>query len=332
MATSISISILESLATNPHESYPRWLLEVCQTASEILSADFQYGLLGLIVTPSQWSALPGNSQIDPATGLAVVAPIPDPRDPGALLNNAAAGASQVHREASEMARRFRTGKALLLKAILDSIGPQLKRSITDRVHNIIILTIPEIMTEMTLRFGVFSATDIAAYTLLLSTPLTSADKCDFEVFATTFLDNIAVLARANQPVSTYEQMVKFEVATSAQPSVAHAIQSYRDQQPTLALQSLIDMIPYIIARLSNVPSSALGYAAAATHGSTRQAHVQRGGRGGRGGRGTSSVNFYCYHHGTNRSHNGIECKLMKSSPVHTNAMIAARDCSTGGKA
>lgn len=328
MATS-SIVISECLATNPHEAYPRWLLEVCQAASETLSADFNYGLLGLIVTNAQWAALPGNTVIDPVTGIAAIANVPDPQEPGILANNAAAGASQVHREQSEAARRFRMGKAVLLKAILDSLGPQLRRSITSRIHNIIILTIPEIMAEMTLRFGVFSATDVAAYTALLATPLTSGDKCDFETFSTTFLDNIAVLGRANQPISAYEQMAKFESATSAQPAVAHAIQSYRDHEPTLALQSLANMIPFITARLSNLPSASLGYAAAAIATTNRLAI--RGGRGGRGGRGQGPTTFYCFHHGTNRSHHGASCNFMRSSPTHTNEMIAARDSSTGGK-
>lgn len=334
MNSSSSIIISESLSVNPHEAYPRWLLEVCQVASETLSADYNYGLLGLIITNAQWAALPGNTVIDPVTLVAVVRDIPDPQDPGVLANNAAAGASQVHRELAEAARRFRAGKAILVKAILDSLGPQLRRSITSRIHNIIILTIPEIMAEMTTRFGVFSAADVAAYTALLAIPLSSGDKCEFETFSTRFIDNIAVLERANQPVSAYEQMWKFESATSTQPSVAHAIQSYRDNVPTLSLQSLTDMIPYISARLSNLPSASLGYASAAVSTTHRQGSVSGGrGRGGYVSRGDrSSARFYCFHHGSNHSHHGSECKFMKSSPVHTDTMIAARNSSTGGKA
>jgi len=332
MATNAPIIISESLSSNPHEAFPRWLIEVCQSASEILSADFQYGLLGLVITAAQWAALPGNSIVDPAPGAVVVIPVPNPQDPPPLLNNAAAGASQVHREASEAARRFRVGRAALLKAILDSLGSQLRRSLTDRIHNIIILTIPEIIAEMIVRFGTFSATDVAAYTALLSNPLTSGDKCDFEIFATTFQDNLAVLQRANQPISAYEQMAKFESATSAQPAVAHAIQSYRDNQPSLQLQSLDDMIPYIIARLSNLPSAALGYAASSVATFHKNSRPQQSGRGGRGGRGLGPKEFYCYHHGSNRSHHRTTCNFMRKSPVHTNEMIAARNASTGGKA
>ena len=333
MTSISSIVIVESLASNPHEAYPRWLLEVCQLASETLSADFDYGLLGLIVTAPQWAALPGNSVTDPATGVITVAPVPNPQAPPALANNAAAGASTVHRELVESARRFRVGKATLAKAILDSLGTQIRRSITSRVHNIIILTIPEIMAEMDVRFGIFSATDVAAYTSMLLTPLTSGDKCDFESFATSFQDNLAVLERANQPVSAYEKMAKFEIATSSQTNIAHAIQSYRDHQPILQMQSLDNMIPYITARLSNLPTAALGYASSAI---VRQNKFRTGGRGGgrggRGGRLHDQPQFYCYHHGTNSSHNGSTCKFMRSSPIHTDAMIAALSGSTGGKA
>ena len=82
-----------------------------------------------------------------------------------------------------------------------------------------------------------------------------------------------------------------------------------------------------------VPTAALGYASSAI---VRQNKIRTGGRGGgrggRGGRLQDQPKFYCYHHGTNFSHNGSTCKYMRSSPIHTDAMLAALNGSTGGKA
>ena len=109
--------------------------------------DFQYGMVHLVISPQAWAALPANSFID-ELGDFEINPPPNPLQPGRLAGNASAAQVHIHRETMDLYRRYLGYVAALRTAIMDSLGPVIQLSLRDPHHNIIVMTIPQIMATI----------------------------------------------------------------------------------------------------------------------------------------------------------------------------------------
>ena len=349
MSTS---SIFPSLSLHPSRVFSQWYSSVSAFAASIGTADFRYGLVHLVISPQAWAALPGNTAQN-----GDVAAVPDPQPPGTLAGNASAATVHLYREDSELHRRYLGYVSTLRAAILESLGPEIQISLRDPQHNIIVLSIPQIMTTMRDTYGTAAAADIEALLARLSEPIQGGDHDSFVSFTVGFRQTVAALDRAGQPLSQYLQCRRLQEATASQSNIARAVSLYFETNPLLADQSLAELIPFVLRQLQNASVSSIGYANSApslpatpsppsdilssmdtivsaclaameASGLSKRNRQSRSNRNSAttGPRAPGSVAHpsrqYCYHHGFG-GHSSGACNFMRGSPVHTAAMRAA---------
>jgi len=344
MSTS---QILPTLIHHPTRVFSQWYNSVSAFAASIGTADFTYGMVHLVISPQAWAALPGNTAQN-----GDVIPFPTPQPPGALAGNASAATVHLYREDSELYRRYLGYVASLRAALLESLGPEIQIFLRDPNHNIIILSIPQIMAMMRETYGTAAAADIEALLARLSEPITAGDHDSFVSFTIGFRQTVAALDRAGQPLSQYLQCRRLQEATASQSNIARAVAFYFETNPLLADQSLADLIAFVLRQLQNTSVSCLGYANAAAvlpssfmppphpvqeafMAATDRRQRRRQGRGhgaspsagprqstGLDPQPSHSSRQYCYHHGFS-GHPSSNCNFMRRSTAHTAAMRAA---------
>lgn len=327
-----------TLHSHPSRHYPQWYSSVSAFAASIGTSDFQYGMVHLVITADAWTALPGNTNIT-ADGGIVITPTPNPQQPGHLAGSAGAGTVHIYREDTELYRRYLGYVATLRTAIMESLGHAIQLSLRDPTHNIIVMTIPQIMATIAQMYGTASASDIEALLAQLSIPIDGGDHDTFVAFSVNFQQINAALTRAGQPLSNYLQCRRLQEATAGQSLIARAIALYFENTPLLANQSLLTLIPFVRQQLQNTTSVAsFGYANTAavptipvqlrpqlpsTFDSVTAAYLAglEAGRGQqrrnqraaqRGGPSSNSIpqQQYCYHHGYG-NHSGQNCNFMR---------------------
>ena len=343
MSTS---QILPTLIHHPTRVFSQWYSSVSAFAASIGTADFTYGMVHLVISEQAWAALPGNT-----TQNGDVVPFPTPQPPGALAGNASAATVHLYREDSELYRRYLGYVASLRAVLLESLGPEIQISLRDPQHNIIILSIPQIMEVMRATYGTAAAADIEALLARLSEPIQGGDHDSFVSFTIGFRQTVAALDRAGQPLSQYLQCRRLQEATASQSNIARAVAFYFETNPLLADQSLADLITFVLRQLQNTSVSSMGYANTAispffptpspppVHEAYMAATTDRRQRK-RQGRGhgasppsgprhstghdpqPSQPRQYCYHHGFG-GHPSSNCNFMRRSTAHTAAMRAA---------
>lgn len=340
-------SILPTLISHPTRVFSQWYSSVSAFAACIGTADFTYGLVHLVISPQAWAALPGNTAQN-----GDVAPVPNPQPPGTLAGNASAATVHLYREDVELHRRYLGYVASLRAALLESLGPEIQISLRDPQHNIIILSIPQIMAAMRTSYGTAAAADIEALLVQLSEPIQGGDHDTFMSFTIGFRQIVAALDRAGQPLSQYMQCRRLQEATVSQSNIARAVAFYFETNPLLADQSLAELIQFVLRQLQNTSVSSIGYANTAAvlpsvpirspppineayMAATDRRQRKRQGRGQSnstsGPRLSSGVDttlpihssrHYCYQHGFG-GHPSSTCNFMRRSTAHTAAMRAA---------
>ena len=357
--------ISPSLTAQPSRNYSFWRGSVSAYASAIGTADFIFGMVHLTISAAAWAELPGvRTMVQDAAGVqqVVIEPMPNPQRPAALPGNAPNAAVHVFREDTELHRRYKTYVGVLRAAILESLGPNIQLALRHPVHNIVVMSIPEIMDAVRVMYGTASAADIDDLLAQLAVPIQHGDHDSFVSFTVAFGQTVAALDRAGQPLSNYLQCRRLQEATSNQSTIARAVLLYFESTPQLANQDLQTMIPFVRLQLQNMSVSSVGYANVASSTSQQSSNVVsslpspldnltaaylagveagrsqhqrshvaggrgRGGRsnnrnGGRGAVGPTSSLSYCYHHGYG-NHSGSNCNFMRRSSAHTAAMRAA---------
>jgi hypothetical protein len=344
MSTS---QIFPTLIHHPTRVFSQWYSSVSAFAASIGTADFTYGMVHLVISPQAWAALPGNTAQN-----GDVVPFPTPNPPGALAGNASAATVHLYREDSELYRRYLGYVASLRAVLLESLGPEIQISLRDPQHNIIILSIPQIMEVMRTTYGTAAAADIEALLARLSEPIQGGDHDSFVSFTIGFRQTVAALDRAGQPLSQYLQCRRLQEAISSQSNIARAVAFYFETNPLLADQRLADLIAFVLRQLQNTSVSTIGYANTAAASPfpitpspspvheafmavTDRRQRKRQGRGhgaspstgprhstGLDSQSSQSARQYCFHHGYG-GHPSSNCNFMRRSTVHTAAMRAA---------
>ena len=211
-------------------------------------------MVHLVISAEAWAALPGN-RIPDGFGGFTVAPVPAPPAPGQLASNASHATIYLHREAADLHRRYLGYVAFLRAALLDSLGTDIQVMLRDPTHDMVILSIPQIMVVLSDSYGTASAADVQALLSQLSTPIPGGDHDTFVSFTVAFRQIIAALERAGQPLSQYLQCRHLRMATASQPTIARAVTLYFEKAPLLADQCLTDLIAFVRLQLQNAVST-----------------------------------------------------------------------------
>ena len=211
-------------------------------------------MVHLVISAEAWAALPGN-RIPDGFGGFTVAPVPAPPVPGQLASNASHATIYLHREAADLHRRYLGYVAVLRAALLDSLGTDIQVMLRDPTHDMVILSIPQIMVVLSDSYGTASAADVQALLSQLSTPIPGGDHDTFVSFTVAFRQIIAALERAGQPLSQYLQCRHLRMATASQPTIARAVTLYFEKAPLLADQCLTDLIAFVRLQLQNAVST-----------------------------------------------------------------------------
>lgn len=312
-ASSFTILIEPSLGDNPVQNYPAWYKCVRKVASNLFAhPSAPYGLLHLVTPPAIFATYPRN--VD-AAGNPI--PPPNPAQPDPLAGNAAGGTTAIYKENMGTFMHYITERNHLRSAVIDSIGIILQRDQTDPLTDTITHDIPTLVNNMELLFGTETRDSLRRLHNLLDSPIQGQDTATFLDFSSTFSETLQKLARAGHPVDSYSQMERFIAATSAQPGITKAIDSYMVITPLIADRTLLLLIAYIRGQITNMTTSYSGFAGNASMVTITQAEYQtllsNGPAAANAGQATqakpASTRPYCYHHGYS-GHIGSSCRIM----------------------
>lgn len=308
------MSIEPSLGDDPSQNYTPWVKSVRKLAASLFAhPSAPYGLLHLVTPPAIFATYPRNFD---AAGNPI--PPPDPAQPAPLAGNAAGGTTAIYKEAMGTFMHYITECNHLRSAVIDSIGIILQRDQTDPLTDTITHDIPTLVNNMELLFGTETRDSLRRLHNLLDSPIQGQDTAIFLDFSSTFSETLQKLARAGHPVDSYSQMERFIAATSAQPGITKAIDTYMVITPMIADRTLSLLITYIRGQLANMTTSYAGFAGNTATVTITQAEYQALTSPGALAHNAAAqaaqskphaTNPYCYHHGY-RGHLGSICHYM----------------------
>ena len=310
-------------------TYLEWKTAVLDLA---FSKCTQYSLSGLafiVVLDSEWAEIDGNTD---AAG--VVIPRPAYVPPEALPQPSNASVIAIHKDAVEQYNAIVTATADLKSKIITSIGPDNKAFISHAITGMRGVTILNIMTSMDQLYNIPNKNTIDNYTSLLSKPMTG--DTTFQQYVTMLRTQKAKLQQAGQPVSEYNMVQYLLAGISMHSSIAAASKTYLTAFPKISDQHFDDLVRHIILHEPNhVTSATAGYANSASGKPTYDAKfvsdaiskgIKDGMRRERENNNNKNNNTqsaeskatkYCFRHGYNFTHLGVQCNTMIQDSKYT---------------
>ena len=352
-----------SLAINANSVYPDWLADVQNLAGSLGQGLRPSGLFDLVATPAEW-----DRQYPPAPDAAGdLVPVPFPVAPvlpADLQVGAAAAAIAVHERLVKQVVQYRELCEVLKAAILDSIGQDNVRAVSDAISGTRLLQPMAIMDAMRALHGTANVATLNGWKAELQKPHDPA--YDFNHLATSHRFLNARLEVNGQGESELTKCTNIEHAVSTFPGYRRAIAEYYTATPIVAQRTIAGLTAYVMLHQPNITVGAAHYGNAAMppalahmfqayldqhypvagpgvgagpgrgRGADNRAPNGRGGRG-QGGRGRGAApgnRNYCFKHGYD-GHRGPACNFMWSANqtalgAYTAAQIAAPDHTTGG--
>lgn len=323
------MSIEPSLGDDPSQNYTPWVKSVRKLAASLFAdPSAAYGLLHLVTDPIIFATYPRNFE---ANGDPI--PPPNPRLPDPIAGNAGSGTTAMYKHSFDRAMHYITDSNTLRNSIIDSIGTVLQRDQTDPLTDTITHDIPTIFNNMRVLFGTETRESLRHLHSILDTPIQAQDMATFLDFSSTFVETLNKLTRAGHPIDSYSQMEKFTAATSAQPGIVKAIDSYMVTTPLLADRTVQLLITYIRGQLANITTSHAGFASNAMVTMTQaeyQALVSTGAVASNAAapaaksKPSATNPFYCYYHGY-KKHLGSTCShMLANTTKFTPAMLKSK--------
>ena len=312
-----------------HNNVDTWIKAVENYASTKATTVYDHGLLSQVVSDPVWANLEGNTLEN-----GDIKPRPETTRP--ILQLAAnTNALAIYKILKEEFDIVNNESKDLKQNILQSIGSDNQSGLEDNVTGFRSVTSKNIVDEMLKLYNLPTAHTIKSLHTDLNKLMTGEQ--DFRQFMTVFRATVQKLTRAGQPPSDFLQIQSIIKATANHAVISKAVDSYLDKFPLLADQKPAALVEHIILRVPNhATASTLGYANAALSKEdiTKMINDARaeGVKEGRQQVTKSSAvknqhikeaNRYCFFHGYNISHTGLNCKFMANNADYTPAMKAA---------
>ena len=223
----------------------------------------------------------------------------------------------------------------LKENLFQSIGPDNKGTLEKNGTGYRMVTCKHTVDAMLKLYNLSTAQTLKSLQAALKNPMTGEQ--DFQQYMTTFRANVNKLSRAGQPPTDFTQIQSIVTATEHHAVISAAIGTYMDTFPLLADQKPDALVEHIILRVPNhATASTLGYANAALSKEDIVKMINdaraEGVKEGRKQISKSSAvknqyskeaNQYCFFHGYNISHTGLNCRYMANNTDYTPAMKAA---------
>ena len=250
-------------------NYRIFKIEVESLARSLQVEEYDYGLLGFVITQAEWNRLPLNTIVaNPAAVPPILAgfiPMPTiPVRPELPAPNAGAGVFSRHRSLKEDRRAIIADLLALKQAILAGLDDKDIATITDPTTGSMELSHAQIMAALTAVHGTVTSSDITRWRLSLSEPIdpntTLAQKISQHKKTALLLRDIAA-------VNEFDQIAFFKAAFATQVEVMACTMRYEHDAPNTLTRTFADLATYLA--LHNPPLStmtSLGYSNAATTG------------------------------------------------------------------
>ena len=359
ITTSTFRQLRFSLAINANAIYPDWLADVQNFAGSLGQGLRPSGLFDLVATPAEWDRQ--YPAVPDGAGALVPVPFPvAPVLPADLQVGAAAAAIAVHERLVKQVVQYRKLCEVLKAAILESIGQDNVRAVSDAITGTRLLQPMAIMDAMQALHGTANVATLNGWKAELQRPHDPA--YDFNHLATSHRFLNARLEANGQGESELTKCTNIEHAVSTFPGYKSAVTEYYTATPIVAHRT-VDLAAYVMLHQPDITVGEAHYGNAAMppdmaqmvqaylaqhfpgvgagagrgRGAANRAPTDRGGRG-QGGRGRGAVpgnRNYCFMHGYD-GHRGPGCNFMWSTNqttpgAFTAAQVAATDHTTGGR-
>jgi hypothetical protein len=251
---------------------------------------------------------------------------------------------------------FANGLQDLKKMITDSLGDSIIAAMETEAVPVENMSIPQILQYLVNTYGVTTKTDVQTLIDRCSNPC--ENMADFYAHAQRLANLYQQLERKEAAIAKYQQMKYLEDTTKHIDVIDEARINYIIANPTYATQSFADMVTFIREQLQNkvptVRSLGIGSSVTGKQPSTKVvvasmdtvtdlllSVVDRLDRAEKAlaiskqkaaptsnapnqGSGRVKGNLYCFCHGFNNSHVGVDCKVMMSDVSYTAAHKAAQ--------
>ena len=247
------LTLLFSLSDTPRNKLLDWYEDVCAQARGLCAAYDIAGALSLVAYPTEWNAYPGN-----ITNVADVLANGDPPNfrarttydrPADHPDDAAAAILAVHKRAMDKHHAYTMANSTLNVALLASIGPD-NKVLLQAVYNVIpmyALAPFQIVEAMFQEHGVLAGADLGRLRAPLQEPLSAL--ADLERHMNKFMLASKKLTQAGQGKQPYEYFEAFLETVQAFPVVASSMSTYYAAQPTVDLQTIDSLFPYLKSQL-----------------------------------------------------------------------------------
>ena len=320
-----------TLLENPRQNFRQFHRAVVAAYGAECPTIYTHGLLGFIVSDTQWAQLPGNL-VQPDDN--ELPPILLPRPIIVVPLTPAVNASSLTIKVWErkLADNLLSTDNLrrLKQSPLASITPADLVVLHDPLFGLLNVTALSIMEHVTILHGTRNQTDFAHLRAQLLSTMTSQDSVQDFIGSHQLLHD--QFAESHQPLSELDKCHHFREAVQSQIHVQHAIESYLVAHPLVGDQILLALTIHVIQQAPNfAPTVAsMGYCASTTierpnnpaesflsspafvamiTSAVRAA--QPAARKARRERAPTQPKprTYCFQHGYD-SHNGIDCRHM----------------------
>ena len=306
---SASVQIIRFSKTNARN----WFRQICELAKSLwISGDIN-GLLFLVTTQAQFTAMAENRKADnsdPDQRDAVFMPTP----PDALGGNASAATITMANQKARELELFVRDKSTLKKAILNSLPPEIKEALTNE-HGVVILQFAALIARVMAESGQQSPRDLEeTLAKLEALRLEGQSQEQFDRFCFEF-NKLTDLLRLVEALPEWQRVLLF---TKGLANVAEA-QMGADRYKAIPAsnsaktQKVADMAAHIRIHLGNAPSTTGGagfagfspkadgaeIAALQQQVADMRRKLERRGK------------FTCDVHGQNHTHSTEECRAEK---------------------
>lgn len=281
----------------------------------------RYGLIALVVSADAYYRFAGTLDLtDPLDPVRI--PVFVPQLPPNLAVNATHATCSNHREATALHSEYLTKEAQIKQAILSSVGPSILRNLTNPdAGDTVTMTAQEIMAELELLYGTFTAMDIHNYQRQLSDPIAGQDVATFLAYCSNFRSITAKLEHAGHSLSNFTQFEFFTQGTISQENIRRALAQYIVLHPLLADRTIATLVPFVRLQLSNATTTTSGYAGAivpsislADVEALIAAALAKQATKANAPKKSGQFGPYCYFHGY-KAHLGINCTHMLQDPA-----------------
>ena len=320
-----------TLLENPRQNFRHFYRAVVATDGAECPTVYTHGLLGFIVSDTQWAQLPGNL-VQPEDDALLPALLPRPTiviPPTPAINASPLTIKVWERRLADnllTTDNLRTLKSLLLA----SIPPADLVVLHDPFFGLLNVTALTIMNHVTILHRTHNQTDFAHLCAQLLVTMTSRDSVQDFIGSHQLLHD--QFYESQQPLSELDKCHHFREAVRTQAHVQHAIDSYLVANPLVGEQTFLALTTHVLQQAPNfAPTIAsLGYSAnAATDHHIRPPEsflsspafvamitsavkaAQPAPRKPRRDRAAAQpkTRAYCFHHGYDM-HNSIDCRHM----------------------